>query len=201
MAKHPEKIDPIAKHQFEIAQYLLRHPEAKVFAEGIAVHPHNIAYKSQTDRFEFDFDVKNRFRDGLPSKFEDLDSQQRFLLAKHGAAKVLYVIRELKELWGADLDYPALRELNRRVAAAVEKWGSMGRALHEESALFQEISTRREEIATSSIIDMITSLNRWPRDQPTPILLIYGANHRFDRYFESADATFSEMKTTELSQH
>src|SRR5690242_1344934 len=90
-----EWIDHVAQSQYELAKFILRHPELAVFRESVDfdLDPQYFQYSQNSPLAK---NVRNSFPAGLPASFTGMTNRQKSFLAENGAVLTLYYLEKIK---------------------------------------------------------------------------------------------------------
>lgn len=164
----------IAHSQFNIAKTLLETPNAEIFMEGLATQAFTPEiYKNLGSKIKH---VHNLFPSGIPASFEDLNAEQKYFLAKKGAAPTLWYLGKIPRI------HPVI---DAKEAEEIRQGYILRKASHEtfESAekdveLQKLIFSQREKAAEKKILDFMDT----SAYDGQPLILIFGAAHHFPRF-------------------
>ncbi|CAM2952033.1 Uncharacterised protein [Legionella steigerwaltii] len=163
--------DEIAASQFAVAQYIIKHPDTAVVLEGLS---HELSAELINPDDPVVQEVRKHFDHTTFDKdFIELTPEQKKLLAdKFGAMVVLYVGL-------LDKIYPSIRPETAKVLhQAIKDIGDDYERLRDVADDFQKI---RESEALTLSVEAAEKSNK------TAVLLLYGAEHRFDLAAELLD--------------
>jgi hypothetical protein len=141
--------EQVASSQFHVAQTVLAHPNAKVVHEGYSKHIHQVSPKVKNE-------IELEFPDNFPAEYDSLTNNQKDILAKYGACKVLLTLGKIDSIHPSESQ--TTKEENRKKAQKGDFTFTFG---------------SREKEAVEHCIKV--------GEDKGEVLLIFGDNHDFDK--------------------
>lgn len=171
-----EMLNQSSHDQYLIAEYLEHHKGIPVFSEAtysqitLPWYLHHADHASETvQRYQ------TAFSKGLPDSFDDMTADQKWMLAQAGGDLTLLFLNELPAIHAvapsAGVEY--------QYFAYAQEWikNHPGQDLFKDSFFHWIGVTRRERIALGEIGEYFKN-----HPQNDSAILIFGANHNFQRY-------------------
>jgi|GEM_PF-5039141 len=177
-SKHPrlssDSIDEIASSQFKIANYIKNNPTAPVFSEQAG---QTISMKGpDKKRFEQAIEgYKKTFPQGLPALANDLNDEQKKILAKNGGDSAALMLGLIDSIHGvtesSEIQSKMLKEIKTGLSQTAES------RLDPDSELYKKIFDEREKLALEQIKKYVMA-----NPKSKSVTLIFGALHDFRRH-------------------
>lgn len=164
----PKSIERIWQSQMRVLDKLLLYPDAAIFQEGWTKKSHDVVFSIRQK-------VQKEFSQGIPKDPESWSQSQKRLFAKYGAARTLYYLGMISEI------YPTLTS---EMAKEMKKQGDAERirkAPHCDKERVDRVFVQRERALMHELEDFLSK----PENQGRQILIVYGARHNFTKYFEA----------------
>jgi hypothetical protein len=171
---NPKQVEAVAMSQFDLAHFILDHPELAVFVEGVAEDwtPQTLVENTKSTQL-----CEQIFPSGIPLEFNRLTPLQKLFIAREGAPQILFLMGKLPYIHRTI--EPSDEDL---IQSAIEQWSQKNGILSEEAlnndpTIVSLIMHERERFAIRQIQSFLHQ-----RSDRQNTLLVYGGAHDFLHY-------------------
>jgi len=175
-ASVPDK-EEICESQYKIAKFFWNRASAIVFVEGLTEdleEKNRKSYLEQNPKLNIYLET---FSNGLPSRYEDLNEDQKFLLENNMAAPLLWVLGRLNNVYATGSGSEQRSLYDRGVVLLGEC--DLNSVAHidcgKSKEIYEVILKKREELALARVEAFLAKQSATPEE----IFIIFGSLHDF----------------------